>query len=465
MQIPVIEIHNSGSRARKRCRFRFVLGEVLGWVPRKRARALFLGSAIDAALKAYYYEGSRGQYWARAAEEAGNTPVAVIWDNREFPNPELQTAASIEALEAYFIKAAEVDIDDEITAEWDELYKLAYDMWYSYLEVAPGLDRGIEVIEMDRRFTGRVGEYQDPMTGDTTEILYGGEFDGVWLIKGILYIDENKTSSMMKAFLDSLDRDEQASRYNWALVNMVQAGAYEHLGIARDTPVGGSLFNVLNKKTVTAVKVNQNGTISKSALNNSVRDYCAALEEHRGFIFPDGGIIPGGTKRFAPLPVPATPWALSKASTEPDSVHGTVMVQPYVKVKGTTKDERDAMIEEWNDQHVPTLMRIRAIDWQARVTVDRNPAALDITHQQLYWEGVEELELRQHPERGFRTPTFQCAIDCSFLDPCTASLRGEPIDGLMQEFYWNKLAGDNPDLVELTADDVPELVETEDVGW
>lgn len=422
----------------------------MGWVPRKRAKALFLGSAIDRALKAYYHIGSR--QWG--LEEHGD-PI-----DRPIPTIEEREVASWEAFEEYFEQGKAAGIEDDVAESMEELEKLARQMWLTYVSEAEPLDKGMEIVCVDWRFTGNVGYHRDD-TGDV-QILYGGEFDGIVLYGGKLYVLENKTSANVRQLIDSLDRDEQAGRYHWAVARMVAAGAFAHLGIEADTEVWGTLFNILSKKNVTPVRVNQNGTISKQALNNKLSEYLTALTEHRGIKFAaPGRNPPRGSKKLPSVSVPFTPDLAPVA--EPDQ-SGMANLNPFVPTKGTKKEEREALAEEWESQHIPALLRLREVKWNERVLTDRNQAALQIIGTQLFWEGVEEWELRNHPERGFRNPTFLCAIDCPVIDACTAQLRGQPIQSLLEEFYVNRFAEEGTEAVNWEPEDVPELV-SDDVGW
>lgn len=456
-----IEIHNSGSRTRKRCRWRFSVMDIQGWYPRKRSRALWLGSAIDAALKEYYGVGSRHWRHENMAGEGVEYP--------DGPTEHDRAAMGWGALEEYLQRYQGPAIDDTVTENYEELCDLARAMWTTYLEWAAPRDEQIEFIVTGRRFRGRLGEYQLP-GGSIIPFYYGGEFDGLVLYQGKLYVWENKTSSQMDNLIMSLERDEQAGRYDWAVRKMVAAGAFEHLGVPRDTPVHGTVFNIINKKAPVDVAFNQNGTISKVAKANVVEDYVDALVSQGIVLGPATGKHPAKAKPLDPIMLPWSPkYEDLGYQPEPGTDRMTTLffhVPLGTESKGAGRNvktpavlQKQAM-DDWTEQHAPALLRLRDIRWVQRVVTDRAQATLDQIESQLYWEAVEELELRLYPERAYRNPTFSCRIDCGIVELCNTHLKGLPVESMLEEFFWNKYR--DGEMPEFVASDVPELMDDEE---
>lgn len=425
--IESIELHNSGSRLRKRCRWRWYKQEVEGYKPRKRAAALYLGTLLDRALKAFYATHSRETRLA-----TGET--FVDYD-------EMISAASgnaMAALEHEIEQAVALngELDDTVTEQFDSLCSLARTMLDTYLEWAHSNDKPMEAIALGRQFSGYIGA-----GGDGIPLFYAGEFDGLILWDGALYILENKTSLRPEQLIASLDRDEQASRYHFAAQRMINAGAFESLGIPKGTVVRGTIFNIMLKRTPTAVKINKNKnkTISKVAGSYRTEDYLRAVQENRPFVWTDDAPLEGGpwvrcTSFATGEPTETGPWALAKD------------------------------VAEWDEQHVPALQAAMAIQWVRRHVTDRNAATLAITEAQLITEAREDLYLREHPEENYRNPTFACAIDCPMLEPCTADLKGMPIDSLLLEFYTKKGEAD-PVVPDLEDDSNYAEMDISDVGF
>lgn len=438
-----IELHNSGSRMRKRCKWRWSVQDLGGWIPRKRSQALWVGSAIDRALKAYYDEKSREGYYNLCNEANADAPD---WNSGEpFWDEDNARQAAQLALEEYLEQGKEGQVADNVSEDYDTLCNLAREMWIVYLaqlDIAPD---DFEVICMGRGFKGHLGDYQDPLTGQYCRFFYAGELDGLILYQGRLYVFENKTSYAPEVLINSLDRDEQASRYHWAVRRMVAAGAFEHLGVPRDTPVWGSMFNILWKRVPKPVQINKpttKGTLLSKVLHNSwVEEYFNALKEYRPYKWDEKA--PTGAHPLTPLDTQRV---------------GTIM--PWLP-KATTAAALAELTKEWEEQHLPAITKLDNLPWLRRVVVDRNDDMLAQVESQLWAECLEEVDLRLHPEKIFRNPTFGCAIDCPVLDVCNAHLRGQPVEGLLAEFFYRK--GD-PTAPAVSA--VPELTDDEEAdGW
>lgn len=440
-------MHNSGSRLRKRCSWRWHIQEVQGWIPRKRAVALYLGSAIDRALKAYYHYGSRKQLAEDFEEQQpGNVSPYIsvdpegrwVWELESDVDWEEELAfrenASWEALNDYLMDAEDPELpdDDPVKMAASEIRVMAHRMWVTYLEMAQvegSILQRMEIVAVDWPFKGPVSHepYVDP-DGQQVLFYYAGEFDGIVILDNKLHLLENKTSINMMQLINSLDRDEQASRYWWALVNLVRAGRLEHLGVNRDIELGGTIFNILSKTNMGVPTFNkitkkeealglEFGKISKSTgANTQLAMYMRAMEERKYSFVPD-----------------SKAWPRGKAVVRmPDSVEG---VRCFVRGK---VDLREFLSEEFEDQHRDALIRVSETVWVTQHIIDRNDAMLAMTHSQLYAEMVDDWRIRHHPEQAYRTPNFMCANECPFVSVCNASLRGEPIAGLLEEFYTTK---------------------------
>lgn len=419
-----IELHNSSSRARKRCRWRWQKNYVEGWQPRRIQKALYLGTAIDLALKAYYYEGSRQQTYDNLPEGVRQTWPAP----GEAPFRDLDAAelAASTAMEEFFEKALQLPTEDEEARQ--VTIELARGMWTMYTASRRDMPDEFEVLCVGRQFQGLIHAYQGPLAqGSTIPFYYAGEFDGIILMNGVVYLLENKTSSQVANLINSLERDEQASRYHLAVSKMVAAGALEYLGIHRDTPVWGTLFNIIWKRApANGPRINKPlrnvGTlISKQSVNCHVNDYVAAVAEHRPYVWE--------------LPTPPT----GRGRIKPTYVVlEAVDLGPYGIIAPMLEAPNEALETEWKEQHVPELLRLRDLPWVRRVEVDRNQYTLALVQNQLIVEMEEELDLRLNPYKIYRNPTFECARDCSFMEPCNADLQGQPIQSMLEEFFVRK---------------------------
>lgn len=440
-QILEIEMHNSSSRMRKRCRWRWSLQEVGMWRPRRRSAALWVGSAIDRALKAYYETVSRQRYYDIITETPDvSTPHDVQDWSEPFQDLDAAATAGWAALEAYLTEVASFDKpQDTVDDHFEELSNLAREMWITYLAELDRVPDAFEVIVMDRQFKGFLGI--QTVLGTSCSFYYAGEFDGLILMNGKLYIFENKTSGMPEQLINSLDRDEQSSRYHWAVKRMVAAGAFEHLGIPRDMEVWGTLFNVLYKRVPKPVAVNKPvkgiSMLSKVVGNHKLEDYIEALKEVRPYKWEEKA--PRGSKKMPTI----------ETGRMGD-------ISPWIP-------EADAaLLDEWNNQHVPAIIKLDRLPWVRRIEVDRNPSMLAQTETQLWAECMEEAELRIDPNRVYRNPTFQCSIDCPVLEVCNMHLRGMPIQAYLEEFFVRK--GEEGDPYDGTVTDVPELVDDDGFG-
>lgn len=196
--------------------------------PKEPSLPFFTGSVIHSALEAYY--------------GTGKVPLEY---------------ATMQAIHTEKLKAKALGVDygtyGQVLKEQEELsigIMQHYKIWlegkvHSYDMFA---DSKLEFLAVETAFNVPI---YTPSNKPSPYISFVGRFDGVVMLSdGTLWLWENKTSSRINELVNSLDNDEQATGYIYALQEII------------GYPVSGVIYNILLKKVPTHARVLKSGSLS-----------------------------------------------------------------------------------------------------------------------------------------------------------------------------------------------------------
>lgn len=231
-------------RTFKRCKRKWYYKYVNMLSPKQKASYLNLGVFIHGGMEGYY----SGHDWKEFIEQSAQESVDALM-RTVTPGYDWDEALAVEK-----------------TAEISNLRDRAVEVMGRYIE----FDRTNPLVRAGWKVLGvEVNILEWKLTIPGTDIFLEGfidmvledEYGGIWAV-------EHKTGAQFFS-VESLDLDEQASTYLWALSHRYP-----------DREVMGIIYNMLSTKTPSVPQMLKSGEMSKSKINTTWNIYARTLREN-----------------------------------------------------------------------------------------------------------------------------------------------------------------------------------------